>query len=293
VILSLWLHFVTAMLISPSYAFSIVALIVSGRSAAAWRAGSAAAIGWLGLALFAFLQLQAGANELDVRWIKTDTPQALEIFAAEAWKLLKGAAVPALVACFLLLRGRVANASSTTLFSKVLIISIAVGAGLLLALNALRPIVIDRYLIAWQVIGAGAVTALAAGVMGRSLVLLALALLWTGVAIAQAAAALSQHGRWARGLERAAPILGSCSPRASTPPATGASVDIGTRRRGSVRAGLPSWATASSQSRRAFQSGSWITNLLPSSSPIRDAARSSGPSISWTWEKSSAHPKRL
>jgi hypothetical protein len=165
VLLSLLLHFITSALITPVYMLAALALLREGRRAAAKRLAISVVLAWAILVPLVLIQYLSGANDLDVRWITTNTPQALWMFAESFIAVAKGAAVPiALLAIlgFLGLRRSKAEHGSPASgmpasFAVLIVRAMLIGAIGLLILNALQPILVSRYFLPWQVMLVAAV----------------------------------------------------------------------------------------------------------------------------------------
>jgi hypothetical protein len=218
VLLSLLLHFITSALVTPLYLLAALALWRDGRRAAAKRLGIALTLAWAILGPLALIHYGSGANDLDVRWITTNTAQALWMFAESLIAVAKGAAVPIGLLAFLTFRAPLgrdnqsarSSNSMPTSFAVLILRAILIGAIGLLVLNALQPILVSRYFLPWQVMTAGAVAALASSALDRRPVLLAATGIWSLAVIGSEAVEQAGQRRWLEGLERASAIAAAC-----------------------------------------------------------------------------------
>lgn len=142
---SIVLHFVGGLITSTLVALLLLELARRGRWADAGRLAVPAVAAWASMLLFAFLQYREVGRELDYSWIATDTPLALQ-FAGSV--LLGGLlANPAATGLALLMRE---GDRPQRRFILLLAAAILASALLLLAANSLKPLIVDRYLLAWQ-----------------------------------------------------------------------------------------------------------------------------------------------
>lgn len=171
IFVSINLHFLGGVVISVAIAL-LLAHLLRRR---AWRPfgaiAAAAALAWLAILIQVALQYRNVARNLDFNWIATSTPDALAAFAGAigmivianplaAWLAVLGRATRA--------DGDPAIAASERNFIRLLLLAIGLSALLLLALNALKPVVVDRYLLGWQVLACAVVAAAAARALAAS-----------------------------------------------------------------------------------------------------------------------------
>jgi hypothetical protein len=142
---------------------------------AGWRVGVRGRLIWLCLLMIASLLLSLYwavieyprlLSVLDVHWVTTNTHQAVEIYLQLLGSFaLSFAAGGGAIASLKLRSGR---AGETTLEGGALIIASAIaiagvlGGLTLLALNALQPLIIDRYLCVWFPMASASLAAIAA-----------------------------------------------------------------------------------------------------------------------------------
>lgn len=146
--LALSLHYVTAIQISIFVAGLVVALVAARRRREALVILAVAAIAWAGLLLSGLVLLGRMQRDIDFGWIQTSTPVALLLFGFLLVTTLLS--IP-LVVLFALQGGRqtLGRPSHRTLVFA-LMWTIAAGFVGLVLLNIVTPIIVQRYLVAWQ-----------------------------------------------------------------------------------------------------------------------------------------------
>ncbi|MDB5699212.1 MAG: hypothetical protein JWN69_2016 [Alphaproteobacteria bacterium] len=165
ILVSISLHFLGGIVISLALALLLGHLL----RRRAWRPfgaiAAAAALAWLAMLVQAGLQYRNVARNLDFNWITTSTSDALAAFAAAIGMIV----IVNPLATWLAVFGRAeaerdnpVQAAAERAFIALLLLALGISALLLLALNAVKPIVVDRYLLGWQVLACGIVAAAAA-----------------------------------------------------------------------------------------------------------------------------------
>lgn len=149
IILSLSLHFVTALLMSPVCALALAWLVSRGRKAAPWRLGATLTLTWVVGAALAFLQLRQLSAQMDVSWLNISTSDGLRIYAdLGARTLASNPSIPA-AAAMVAFRSRLLALREP--FPIILLAGAAIGGLALLGINALKPVILGRYVIALAV----------------------------------------------------------------------------------------------------------------------------------------------
>lgn len=160
---ALTLHFVAGFLVAIPVGLLLLVLARRGR----WRSFAPVAL-VAGLAASSMLALAAvqGARisrTIDVSWIETSTADALAVIAAT---LVAGLIANPVAAAVALLAPRdVEPGRRDTLV--LILTGVAIGAALLLAANAFRPLIVERYLLPWQVAVCAVVAVLGAPTLER------------------------------------------------------------------------------------------------------------------------------
>jgi hypothetical protein len=156
VLVAISLHYVGGLIASIPVALLLLHLFRLRAWTWFWTLALAAGVGWVLMLIQAAVQIPNLQRNIDVSWISTTSLQALTMFGATAGALLIANPVAALFA--LLDRNR---AWALERHYLVLIGASLIGsAALLLLLNAVKPVVIDRYLVGWQALLVGGVAAL-------------------------------------------------------------------------------------------------------------------------------------
>jgi hypothetical protein len=156
VIVATNLHFIGGLI--ASVPIGLLLLFLHRRRAWTWfyTLGGAAGLGWALMVIQAAIQIPNVRQNIDVSWIGTSTLDALAMFGAAIGAVLIANPVAALFA-FL---DRDKRGPQERDFLLIIATALIGSAGLLLTFNAFRPILIDRYLVSWQALLAGAVAAL-------------------------------------------------------------------------------------------------------------------------------------
>lgn len=157
------LHFVGGLIFSVPVAILLAAL--AGRKRWDWFAAIlvGAVPAWGASIASALLQYPVVSKALDFAWIDTTTGEAFAIYAAAAGAILLANPIASFLA---LTKPGTETGRPTPAFLAVTLGGLFLSALLLLAFNAVRPVIVDRYLVCWQVLGCGAVAALASARIG-------------------------------------------------------------------------------------------------------------------------------
>lgn len=147
---ALTLHFVGALVASVLVACFLLRFARERN----WRLFSAiavpAALCWSAMLVMFFLQYRRISQDLDTSWIATSTPDALLITGtALSAALIANPAAAALA----VLAPRVASDATPgkRAFVMLLATGVAIGAAFLLLVNGWQSVIVDRYLLVWQV----------------------------------------------------------------------------------------------------------------------------------------------
>jgi hypothetical protein len=168
-------HYVAALTMSFVLASLLLHLLSAGERHRAAIVGIVAGAAWAGMAAIAIVQVPATARAFDYRWIGTSTTDAALHFARAVWQL--GVANPvgvwaAAAALVAWLVPRAANRPPQAAgeraihpsgrFLRIVAPAAIAAALLLIALNRLQPLIVARYLNAWQFLAGGVFAAIAA-----------------------------------------------------------------------------------------------------------------------------------
>ena len=158
------LHFVGGVIVSAAVALLLFAL--ARLRARAWMLtlGGAAAAAWLAMLVQAAIQVPNIRQTLDVSWIGTPLTAAVAMFGAAIGMI----AIVNPVALLLSIVRRGGAVGAERDFLALVLTAMAASMALLLAANAVKPILIDRYLVSWQVLGCGVVAALSCRAIASS-----------------------------------------------------------------------------------------------------------------------------
>jgi hypothetical protein len=183
IVVSINLHFLGGVVISVAIALLLGHLALRR----AWRPfgaiAAAAVLAWLAMSIQAALQYRNVARNLDFNWISTSTSDALAAFAGAIGMIVIVSPIAAWIAVFG--RGKGASgdpalAAAERDFIRLLLLALGLSALLMLALNTLKPVIVDRYLLGWQVLACAVLAAASARALTanrllyRSFVLVAL-----------------------------------------------------------------------------------------------------------------------
>jgi len=165
VIASIGLHYVGGLVASVFVALLVSWLWIRGQRRHAIRLGLVAMAVWTITLVSAVALLRGMAQSIDHGWIKTSTGVALALFALVSVQAL----LANLVATASALLGR----PKLGAFAALLMGAIVGGLLLLVAINLATPVVVQRYLIGWQVLVCGLVAMLAVPLLDQRKWLLA------------------------------------------------------------------------------------------------------------------------
>lgn len=160
---ALTLHFVAGLLVAV---ITGLLLLVLGRRRR-WRSfvTIGLVVGLAGSSMLALAAVQGAriSRTIDASWIETSTLDALSVIAVALSAALL--ANPA-AAAFALLAPRELTKNSRE-YLLLLLAGLAIGAALLLIANAFRPLIVDRYLLPWQVAVCAVLAVLVAPTLAR------------------------------------------------------------------------------------------------------------------------------
>jgi hypothetical protein len=210
-LLSLWLHFVAALLMAPAAVLAAAALWWSGRGRAALKLALLLLVGLGAVAVAAAVQMNAAAGMLDVRWIGTGSGAALATFGARLGRIASAMAVP-LLAMLVLARpsGLRIAPNGSTLFAVAVLGGLLAGAVLLLLANTVQPVVVERYLQPWSVMAAAALATILAPAVDRRPALLAALVAWSTLLLLRTAWVEGRRATWDEGAGQAAVAMARC-----------------------------------------------------------------------------------
>jgi len=213
IFVSINLHFLGGVVISVAIALLLGHLL----HRRAWRPfgaiAAAAALAWLAILIQVALQYRNVARNLDFNWIATSTTDALAAFAGAIGLIVIVSPLAAWLAVF----GRdksvgddPALAASERDFIRLLLLALGLSALLLLALNALKPVVVDRYLLGWQVLACAIVAAAAARALTASRLLFASFVLIASLFVLGATIHFARAKAWHAGRDHIAAAVRAC-----------------------------------------------------------------------------------
>ncbi|HEX8401689.1 MAG TPA: hypothetical protein VF628_08305 [Allosphingosinicella sp.] len=205
--LSICLHYVTGLLMSVVHALTMIALIRSGRRRAAIRMAMAVAPSWLLMLAIAYAQARSTLGVADVWWVTTTTSGAFAIFRSVEFNLLL-TSPPALGLAALHLVKRLPRRISGAV-PAILAATLVLGVSALLAVNAATPIIIERYMIGFAVIGVALIATFASEPLARSRIAFAAVLLWSLAVIGYQSARAPASG-WEVGARAVAGVVRAC-----------------------------------------------------------------------------------
>ncbi len=146
--LALSLHYVTAIQISIFVVGLVAALVAARRWREALIIVPVAAIAWVSLLATGLVLLGRMQRDIDFGWIQTSTPIALLLFG---FLLVTTLLSTPLVAYFAVKGAReAANRSTGRVLVGILLWTVVAGFVALIALNIVTPIIVQRYLVVWQ-----------------------------------------------------------------------------------------------------------------------------------------------
>lgn len=197
-----FLHFISGAIVG----LALLGLIVDGWRRGDWRRllipTAVCVLCWAAMVGTVAVQLPQVRAALDVNWAATSSAAAAGMFVRAFGLAVLVAPVPAWIA--------VRRRGEAGRFVAILLGAAAVSLVGLLALNALRPVLMDRYLLAWQLLVLGAIVALAAPELERRPRALGLFLAWTALMIALSAALQARAGGWESTRDRIAANVRAC-----------------------------------------------------------------------------------
>ncbi len=146
--LALSLHYVTAIQISIFVVGLLAALVAARRWREALGILTVAAIAWAGLLASGLILLGRMQRDIDFGWIQTSTQVALLLFG---FLLVTTLLSMPLVAYFAVKGAReTTNRATGRVLVGILLWTVVAGFVVLIALNMVTPIIVQRYLVAWQ-----------------------------------------------------------------------------------------------------------------------------------------------
>lgn len=213
IFVSINLHFLGGVVISVAIAL-LLAHLLRRR---AWRPfgamAAATTLGWLAILIQVAFQYRNVARNLDFNWIATSTSDALAAFAGAIGMIVIVSPLAAWLAVF----GRAkrsdddpALAASERDAIRLLLLALGLSALLLLALNALKPVVVDRYLLGWQVLACAVVAAAAARALTASKLLFASFVLVALLFVLGATIHFARAQAWHAGRDHIAATVRAC-----------------------------------------------------------------------------------
>ncbi|WP_332812116.1 hypothetical protein [Sphingomonas sp.] len=213
IFVSINLHFLGGAVISVA----IVLLLGHLLRRREWRPfgsiAAAAALAWLAILIQAALQYRNVARNLDFNWIATSTSDALAAFAGAIGMIVIVSPIAAWLAVF----GRATHAgddpaiaASERDFIRLLLLALGLSALLLLALNSLKPVVVDRYLLGWQVLACAIVAAAAARALAASRLLFGSFVLVAALFVLGATIHFARAKAWHAGRDHIAATVRAC-----------------------------------------------------------------------------------
>lgn len=203
---ALTLHFVSALIVSVLVAGFLLQLIRKRDRGVFIAIGIPAALCWTAMLAMFVVQYRRVAQEVDASWIGTSTPDALWITAGTlAAALLANPAA----AAFALLSSRGVPPAERD-FVALLATGAAAGIALVLLINAWRPIVVDRYLLGWQVALCGIIAAYASRVVAGGRWKLSLVVACSAASVALTAYQKARETGWNGTRDHIAGIARDC-----------------------------------------------------------------------------------
>jgi hypothetical protein len=213
IFVSINLHFLGGAVISVALALLLGHLLRRGAWGPFGAIAAAAALAWLAILIQVGLQYSNVARNLDFNWIATSTQDALAAFAGAIGMIVIANPIAAWLAVF----GRAPRAhddpelaASERNFIRLLLLALGLSALLLLALNALKPVVVDRYLLGWQVLACAIVAAAAARALTASRLLFASFMLVASLFVLGATIHYARAKAWHAGRDHIAATVRAC-----------------------------------------------------------------------------------
>lgn len=208
ILLSLSLHYVGALIASIAIAILVLQLWLQRRRGWAVRVGAVAAAGWSFMLASVALQFPRWQQYLDVHWIQTTPAQAVLIELSSIVFPFYLTPAMALVACAGW-RINLGIGSEARRIVVPFVATVLISGAALFVLNAITPMLIDRYLMLWIPLLCGACAALAAPVFDARWMAPAL-LVMLGVSGARTLGLLDHLSGWRDGTDRVAALVRSC-----------------------------------------------------------------------------------
>jgi hypothetical protein len=206
--LALSLHYVTGIIISIFAIGLIAALVVAQR----WRPTACivaiSATAWVSLTISGLILIGRMRRDVDFGWILTSTPAGMLLFGLVAVTTLL--AVPLLVLFgWQSIGGKMLDRPQQTL-ALLLVWTLVAGFGALVCLNLLTPIIVQRYLVGWQLALVALVSVVAEPIVRRGrwqiFAVMAFSAFMTVVGAAQAA----KNTGWRENRDRIAETVRRC-----------------------------------------------------------------------------------
>jgi hypothetical protein len=213
IFVSINLHFLGGAVISVAIAL-LLGHVVRRRAWRSFRAiAEAAALAWLAILAQAALQYRNVARNLDFNWIATSTADALTAFAGAIGMIVIVSPIAAWLAVFGRAKsagGDPALAAAERDFIRLLLLTLGLSALLLLVLNAVKPVVVDRYLLGWQVLACAVLAAAAARALNASRLLYGSFVLVAALFVLGAAIHFARAKAWHAGRDHIAATVRAC-----------------------------------------------------------------------------------
>lgn len=188
VFFAIGLHYVIGLTASVFVLALFVQLWVGQRRRDAVRLALAASAAWLLTLASAIALLRDMSRSIDHAWIKTSTFDAIVLLGYTALLVILANPVVAVLS----LGGR----NPATAFKSMLAAAIVAALALLLVVNAITPVVVERYLVGWQVLICGLVAAAASTSLRQRPLALAAALTVSMVGMGVHAHGVASQGGW-------------------------------------------------------------------------------------------------
>ena len=202
VFFAIGLHYVTGLTASVLVIALFVQLWVRQRRRDAVRLALVASAAWLLTLASAIALIRDMSSSIDHAWIKTSTTDAIALLAYTALLVILANPVVAVMS--------VGGRKPATAFKSMLAAAIVAALAMLLIVNAISPVVVERYLVGWQVLICGLVAAAASTSLRQRPLALAAAVTVSIVGMGFNAHRVASQGGWNANLRAIASEVEAC-----------------------------------------------------------------------------------
>ena len=203
VFFAIGLHYVTGLTASVLVFALFVQLWVRKQRRDAVRLALVAGVAWLLTFASAIALLRDMSSSIDHAWIKTSTLDAIVLLGYTALLVILANPVVAVLS--------LGERKPATAFKSMLVVAIVAAMVLLLTVNAISPVVVERYLVGWQLLICGLVAAAASTSLRQRPFALAAAITVSMVGMGVNAHGVASQGGWNANLRAIASEVEACS----------------------------------------------------------------------------------